>query len=175
MIRVVDNFFEKDLFEKVKSHVTTKLHFTNRYFDGAEVSRKAHYGLRWLFSNDPEFLKYFIKQAEKKFYIKITETHEDSGVDLRNLDEFKPHQDDIDGNIFNLLIMIAGPTAVTNGTVFYHKDKELELDMHVGFRENRAILFPSNKFHSPHASNIPNLRRFSATIFIGKYENVLPD
>ena len=63
--------------------------------------------------------------------------------------------------------MLKGPTAVTNGTVFY---SENELDIHIGFRENRAVLFPSNWVHSQHASNVPNLRRFTASLFIEDYE-----
>jgi hypothetical protein len=88
-------------------------------------------------------------------------------VDIRNLDSFKPHVDSINGNILNLLIMINGPTAVTNGTVFYTDN---ELDIHVGFRENRAVLFPSDKVHSPHASNVANLVRHTATLFIREFE-----
>ena len=48
--------------------------------------------------------------------------------------------------------------------------KELELDIHVGFRENRAILFPSDWWHSNHASNIPNLKRYTSSLFIEYYE-----
>ena len=67
--------------------------------------------------------------------------------------------------------MISGPAAVTNGTVFYHGPIDnCDLDMHVGFRENRAILFPSNKVHSQHASKVLNLKRYTATLFIEDYE-----
>jgi hypothetical protein len=59
-----------------------------------------------------------------------------------------------------------GPTAVTNGTVFYTDNN---LDMHIGFRENRAIMFPSDKLHSPHASNTPNLKRYTVSLFIQEY------
>lgn len=63
--------------------------------------------------------------------------------------------------------MLKGPTAVVNGTVFY---TEGDLDIHVGFRENRAILFPSNWVHSAHANNQPNLKRYTASLFIKDYE-----
>ena len=67
--------------------------------------------------------------------------------------------------------MISGPTAVTNGTVFYHGSLDsYNLDTHIGFRENRAIMFPSNKIHSQHASNVPNLKRYTATLFVKDYE-----
>jgi hypothetical protein len=66
--------------------------------------------------------------------------------------------------------MINGPTAVTNGIVFYTNGS---LDIHVGFKENRAVLFPSDKVHSPHASNTPNLIRHTVSLFIKDYENIL--
>ena len=66
-------------------------------------------------------------------------------------------------------IMISGPAAVTNGTVFYTDE---QLDMHIGFKENRAVMFPSNYYHSQHASNVPNLKRYTATLFVKDYEDV---
>ena len=69
--------------------------------------------------------------------------------------------------------MLKGPTAVTNGTVFYTGPvNKCDLDIHVGFRENRAILFPSNWVHSNHASNVPNLKRYTASLFITEYEEL---
>ena len=103
---------------------------------------------------------------DPNFSIKIKECHPDSGVDIRNLDHFKPHED-TDVGVYNIMVMLKGPKAVTNGTVFY---SDGELDMHVGFKENRSIMFPSNYYHSPHASNIPNLKRYTATLFVENYE-----
>ena len=66
--------------------------------------------------------------------------------------------------------MISGPAAVTNGTVFYHGPIDnCVLDTHVGFRENRAIMFPSKHIHSQHASNVPGLKRYTSTLFIEDY------
>ena len=76
-------------------------------------------------------------------------------MDIRNLDSFKPHTDIKFGVVRNLDNAM-NPTAVTNGTVFY---MDGSLDIHVGFRENRAIFFPSDYMHCAHASNVPNLRR----------------
>jgi hypothetical protein len=167
-IIIIDNFFDLSMFEKIKHHVTTKLYFTPKYFEEAlEKNKDSYYGSRFQLKKDPSLLNTFIQQTNKKFNIKIKKIHDNSGVDIRNLDSFKPHVDSNDGNILNLLIMINGPTAVTNGTVFYTNN---ELDIHVGFRENRAVLFPSDKVHSPHASNVPNLIRHTATLFIQEFE-----
>ena len=63
--------------------------------------------------------------------------------------------------------MLDGIVAVTNGTVFY-TDKEL--DIHVGFRPNRAVLFPSNIYHSAHANKFKGQRRYTSTLFIEEYK-----
>ena len=67
--------------------------------------------------------------------------------------------------------MIAGPTAVTNGTVFYADEKNSKvLDIHVGFRENRAIMFSSNIWHSPHANKESSTKRYTASLFVVNYD-----
>tara|TARA_R100001509_G_scaffold70937_2_gene39524 strand:+ start:1414 stop:1926 length:513 start_codon:yes stop_codon:yes gene_type:complete len=170
MIEIVNDFFEKDMFEKIKHHCTTKLNFEPQYFVGTtERNKYTHYGDRYFLEDDLELFKQFSDTIEKKFKIKIID-HEYGGVDRRSLDHFKPHVDTEFGAVRNVMVMLSGPSAVSNGTVFY---TEGELDIHVGFRENRAIFFPSNYVHSAHANNVPNLKRFSATVFIKKYEKVL--
>ena len=128
MIEIVNDFFEKDMFEKIKHHCTTKLHFEPQYFVGTtERNKQTHYGDRYFLEDDLELFKQFADTIEKKFKIKIID----------------------------------------------HEYTEGELDIQGGFRENRAIFFPSNYVHSAHANNVPNLKRFSATVFIKKYEKVL--
>ena len=167
MIKIIDNFFEKEMLEKVKYHVTTQLMYTPRYFEGTtEKIAKNYYGDRFNLCDDTNLQDTFVKQAEKKFKIKIKKLSFGSGVDMRNLDIFKPHTDDKISKI-NILIMIKGDTAVTNGTVFYTDNN---LDMHIGFRENRALMFPSNKMHRPHASTQPGVRRYTSTLFVEEYE-----
>ena len=173
MIKIIDNFFDKEMLEKIQYHITTKLIFEPSFYDHTtEKIKENFYGARFYFEDDPELQKTFIKQGEKKFKIKIKKVHNGSGLDIRNLDHFQPHKDDGAGKL-NLLVMLKGPTAVTNGTVFYHGTTDnCSLDIHVGFRENRAILFPSKHIHSPHESNVPNLKRYTATLFIQDYEEV---
>ncbi len=178
MIKVLDNFFDENVLNKIQNHITTKIYYSPKWFVGQEKTNETYYGDRFLLSNDPELRDLFIKQAENKFKIKITGLDKSSGIDLRNLDHFKPH---IDPYNINILIMLQGPVAIENGTVFYHVDGELsddyessyELDIHVGFRPNRAVLFPSTWLHSQHASKTKGVRRYTSTLFITDYENVL--
>lgn len=171
MIKIIDNFFNQEDLNRVQDFVLNKAYYEPKFYDDTtEKTKENFFGNRWHFNDNLNIKELFIKQSELKFNIKIKEIHPDSGIDQRNLDSFKPHVD-INMGLQNVLIMISGPTAVTNGTVFYYgtTDKCI-LDMHVGFRENRALMFPSNKVHSPHASNIPNLKRFTATLFLKDYE-----
>lgn len=171
MIKIIDNFFSKNDLKFIQDFALTKAFYTPMFWDNAaEKNKESHYSNRWQLRNNPELLELFKKQTELKFKIKINDMSKTSGIDQRNLDHFKPHVDTGAG-ILNILIMISGPAAVTNGTVFYHGSPDnFNLDMHIGFRENRAIMFPSDKIHSAHASNIPNLKRYSSTLFIKDYE-----
>ena len=167
MIKIVDNFFENILFKNIKNHITTKISYTPRHFtDTKEKNEKNYYGSRFKLIDDKNLLNTFAQQIEKKFNIKLISVGKDSGIDIRNLNHFKPHVDTKNGKI-NVLIMLKGPRAVTNGTVFY---TDGELDIHIGFKENRAILFPSDWYHSPHKSEVANLKRYTASIFIKNYE-----
>ena len=171
MIQILDNFFEKDGHKSVVTLVTTKLPFVPRFYDDKKPAQNNYYGMRYHLNQDKKLLDIFIKQAEKKFSIKILDVGSDCGIDLRNLDVFLPHTDfDVDGTSFklNLMVMLEGPIAVSNGTVFYDEDKNL--DMHVGFRPNRAILFPSDLYHCAHATKDKGVRRYSASVFIKDYE-----
>jgi hypothetical protein len=169
VIKIINDFFNSTDLKMVQEFALNKAFYTPSYFDDApEKTKKYYYGSRFHLQRNKELLDLFIKQAELKFKIKINEVDWNSGIDLRNLDHFKPHVDDQDA-IINILVMISGPTAVTNGTVFYTDE---QLDMHVGFKENRAVMFPSNYYHSQHASNVPNLKRYTATLFVKDYEDV---
>ena len=167
MIKIIDNFFNDSDLKAVQDFTLNKAYYVPRFFDDGKKTKENHYGNRFILENDENLLNLFKKQAEIKFDIEILQLDKDSGIDQRNLDHFKPH---IDSKAkINILIMIYGPTAVTNGTVFYTDN---ELDVHVGFRPNRAVMFPSNKLHSQHASNIPNLLRYTSTLFIKKYKEL---
>ena len=168
MIKIINDFFEKDKYNQVIHHIKNNIYFTPRYFpDAKEKTKENHYGDRFVLEDDKELYNCFIKQAEKKFKLKIHKTH-DSGIDLRNLSIWQPHIDT--DSILNIFIMLDGPVGVSTGTCFY---TENELDIHVGFRPNRAVMFPSNYIHSPHKSDLKNIRRYTASLFISEYEDLI--
>ncbi len=169
MIKIINNFFDKNQLKLVQNFTLTKATYTPCFFDNAvERNKQTHYGNRFYLNTNNELKNLFVKQSELKFNLKNLKINNNySGIDQRNLDHFKPHTDSGLEVISNILIMISGPTAVTNGTVFYSEGK---LDIHVGFRENRAVMFPSDWMHSQHASKVPNLKRYTATLFCSSYE-----
>jgi len=164
VIKIIDKFFDNKTLKNIQDHISNKIYFTPRYFKEKERTIENYYGSRFKLSEDKVLLDTFVKETESKFKIKIKKIGSDSGIDLRNTDRFRPH---IDPAKVNILIMLKGSRAVTNGTVFY-TDKEL--DMHIGFMENRAIMFPSNKFHSANVNKVYNIRRYTATLFVEDYD-----
>ena len=172
MIKILDNFFKEEDLKLIQNFAATKAYYTPQFFENTKEKNKENYfGARYHLDSNPELLNKFIKQAELKFQINIKKINNLSGIDQRNLDHFKPHIDH--PSTINIMIMLKGINSITNGTVFYDKDKDnYDLNINVGFKENRAIQFPSNHYHSQHASNIPNMKRFTATLFIQDYEEL---
>jgi hypothetical protein len=167
VIKIIDNFFCNEDLVQVQNFALTKAFYSPRYLEGTkEKNHKNFYGNRYVLGNNPNLLKLFVDQAEKKFSIKIKKLNDDCSIDQRNLDHFIPHKDTSLG-IANILIMIKGQRGINNGTVFFTEE---ELDIHVGFKENRAVMFPSDKIHSPHLSKTPNLVRYTSSLFIKDYE-----
>jgi len=170
MIKIINDFFDKETYDKVIYHIKNKIPFSQRWYNDTKITDRAtknYYGDRFSLSYDLDLLNTFKIQIEKKFNTRIKKIWHDSGIDLRNLEEFRSHTDD---NIakMNCLIMLDGPIGVTTGTCFYTDN---ELDVHVGFRPNRAVLFPSDHVHAPHACKLKNIRRYTASIFIQEYED----
>jgi len=71
VIKIINNFFDKDVLDRVQKHVTTNLYYTPSWFEGQEKTKENYYGDRFFLNDDLELKKMFIKQAENKFKIKI--------------------------------------------------------------------------------------------------------
>ena len=164
MIKIINNFFTDTDLLYIKNY-TTGAFFTPKYFDDAKnKTRETYYGLRHDLINSPKLLKKIIKIGEEKFNIKILKVHDSSGIDRRKVEIFQPHKDTLAK--LNLLVMLQGPTAINNGTVFYTDN---DTDIHIGFKENRAVLFPSNYMHSPSVNKEEEIERTTTTLFITEY------
>lgn len=173
MIKIIDNFFEEEKLNQIVNHIKKNVVFTPQYFeDATEKTIETFYGNRFILNKDKKLLNIFIKQAEKKFSLKIKKIYPWCGIDLRNMKIFQPHTDDYHGIKLNVLVMLDGPIGVSTGTCFFTENElsENELDIHVGFRPNRAVLFSSDRMHCAHKSDLEILKRYTATLFIQEYE-----
>ena len=62
-------------------------------------------------------------------------------------EEATPHDDSEDD--LNCLVYLKGNEIINSGTGFYDKkENQYVLNRHIGFKENRAIIFDSKIFHS---------------------------
>lgn len=161
MIYIVNNFLDEKDFNDLKAFSKSKnVIYSPKYFE--DTTKKADentYGFRYEFSIESELGQCLKKQCLKKIKYKIEKTNE-CGIDKRKLTMFKPHTDEKYG-IMNLYLQIEGQTNLNHGIGFYNDNN---LDIHVGFKENRAILFDSNISHTPLVDK--EIWRTTLTIFI---------
>ena len=156
-IFVQDNFFDLDTLYKIQQEVVS-IDFATR--EKANVNNElasSRYYLEHPLSLESDVAKEVRKLIQKYFYREV-DTHNKNkshqiNYFLSNPKEAIPHKDtphpelDID---YNCLIYVKGEFLLNNGTGFYENiNGELQLNTHIGFKENRAILFNGNIFHSP--------------------------
>jgi hypothetical protein len=163
MISIIDNFLDEKDFNDIKAFSKSKnVMYSPKYFENTtNKTDKNTYGFRYEFLINSELGQCLSKQCLKKFKYKIEETSI-CGIDKRKLTMFKPHTDDAIAKI-NLYLQIEGVTELNHGLGMYTDNK---LDIHIGFKENRAVLFNSDIFHSPLVDK--DVWRTTATIFIKK-------
>ena len=169
MINIVDDFFTKDHLLNVQNYASGAV-YKPVFFDYSKnkenKNRNDTYGIRHFFELKSSLGKVIQERCLKKFsyIIEDTNPHSLGALDKRKLDVFQPHEDGLLGKV-NLYIQLIGPTAVSNGICFY--DKDHKLDIHIGFRENRALLFDSDIIHTPNISS-DKIWRTTISLFINK-------
>jgi len=145
-ITTIDNFLPKEEFNKIYNNIPF-LEWTSsgNYIEGIDHI--------W-YSNGPlssADFSIFETALGKKFNKKIISCKLNSWTWV-NTKEPIPHIDYVKNECeYQLLVYIRSDEGINAGTGFYRKNKEgFEIDVHVGFKENRAILFKSKDcLHSP--------------------------
>ena len=91
------------------------------------------------------------KLIKQKFNFDISKFISTNYTMVGAADKPRPHTDEVIGATHQCLIYMHGEESTNNGTAFYYEKNsgELELSIHVGFKQNRAIFFSSNVPHSP--------------------------
>jgi hypothetical protein len=161
MITIIDNFLEEEQFKNLKLFSKTVV-YKPMYFDKTKEKTDSNtYGFRYYFDNDKNLTTLLTEECLKKFKYKILKLG-NCGLDKRKLTMYKPHTDLGEyGGIKNFYLMIEGITKLNHGIGFYDNN---ELNTHIGFKENRAVLFDSDIVHSPLIDE--NTWRTTITIFI---------
>ena len=143
-IIVKDNFFKTTTLNQIKNELSTTP-FTNRFNDlkntiyqkvyfHQEIN-STHFAVKEMHENLKEFnLTYDFEKTESSYW--LSSKHKDP----------TPHND---VNDINCLVYLKGAHLINSGTGFYDKiENDFVLNTHIGFKENRAIIFDSKIYHS---------------------------
>jgi hypothetical protein len=143
MIYIENNFLDLDYFENLKNFSkSNNIKYSPRYMDPLrEKNDENTYGFRQDLNEKNELCVILRNTCLKKFKFKIEKGY--CGLDKRQLTMYKPHTDIA---MYNLYLMIEGGSELNHGIGFYDNN---QLNIHIGFQENRAVFFNSNILHSP--------------------------
>jgi len=145
-IIVKDNFFTKDVLKNIYDDIS-KLKFKNRYVENKNneddiylkiyfqvILDKKHFAVQQVLKNVENLIEEKLKIGGNYYF--LSTKHK----------EATPHKD---GSDVNCLIYLKGKELINSGTGFYDiNNNECNLNTHVGFKENRAIIFDSKIMHA---------------------------
>ena len=146
---VKDNFFNEDVYNEILKDIS-RLKFNNRssIIDKKDVNADNVYQ-KIYFNVSLNFSHFAVKDVCKKlseYKLNLSSVEHAYFLSTKHKDA-TPHADwavDV-----NCLIYLKGEMTLNSGTGFYDiKDNNYELNRHVGFKENRAIIFDSKIFHA---------------------------
>ena len=143
-ILIKDSFIEKEFFDKIKNLIPT-LHFGNNHY-----LRDGPSGHVWFSADTEKDVENYIKEKCEKILNKKLKVILCSYTMVATVEPLV-HQD-AEFCDYQALIYIKGNENIHKGTGFYvlNKDKNtFELNTHVGFKENRGVIWESGAWHSP--------------------------
>ena len=165
-IIVQDNFFNKKMLDKIKIDLQHQK-FSNRFTEEKNtIYQKIYFNVR-LKDDHPVVLE-TIKILKEKFNLTYFNISSQYFLSTRH-EEATPHSDCL--NEYNCLIYLQGAPLLNSGTGFYDYDKKNDkynLNTHIGFKENRAIIFDSKIYHSSLQFNEGSGKRFCLANFFNK-------
>jgi|TARA_R110000772_G_scaffold22980_2_gene61886 hypothetical protein len=137
-IVIKDNFLDKDIFEKIHQKINTYNYLAgNNKIEGIDHI--------WFSCHTEEEIKKLVKNKceevlNKKFKVSFC------CYTMLATVEPRVHCDLNESCDYQIIIYIKGNPNLHKGTGFYLNN---ELNTHIGFNENRAVIWHSNTFHSP--------------------------
>jgi hypothetical protein len=166
-IIIKDNFLDEKLFNKLHEKISYFNYDPKLNFLGEE---KKH---PWFSAPVSEKIKEIIKDKCEKTFRKRFKVSMCNYTLLASVEPL-PHNDLGDDCDHQICIYIKGNTNLNKGTGFYLENglNTYELNTHIGFNENRAILWESNTFHSPlNWSSDDKSKRYSIICFLKEIKN----
>jgi hypothetical protein len=161
-IIVQDNFFTSEILNKIKTDLSYQK-FQNRFLSVKENNNQKIY-FEVQISPDHPAVQEIKKNLFNLFNLNCGEISSHYFLSTKH-EKATPHNDD--SFDVNCLIYLKGDYLVNNGTGFYDKlDDKFTLNTHVGFKENRAIIFDSKIYHSSLQFNDNTGRRYCLANFI---------
>ena len=168
---VKDNFFDNNIYKEIILDIS-KLKFTNRYKLVSEDIKNLY---QKIYFEAPLDTNHFaVKEVLRKLlenYSLDLLNHEHSYFLSTKHKEPTPHNDE--SSDVNCLIYLKGESFLNSGTAFYDYDKEKDqyiINRHIGFKENRAIIFDSSIFHASLQFNAGATSRYVMANFL-KYKD----
>jgi|TARA_E500000318_G_C3556596_1_gene211444 hypothetical protein len=161
-IIIQDNFFSKKMLDKIKIDLSYQK-FVNRFNSHKNSTyQKIYFHVE--LETDHFVVVETIKNLKKKFNLSCSKIESKYFLSSKH-EQATPHND---GHEYNCLIYLKGNHLVNNGTGFYDKisEGEYQLNTHVGFKENRAIVFDSKIHHTSLQFNEGSGARYCLANFI---------
>jgi hypothetical protein len=146
---VEEDFFPLDVYNKIVQQMISV-----EYVPPQSKKIKEYNGSYWhthIIPNNCDVQNEIKKLIQQKFNFNVSSFIESTYTMVGASDMPRPHTDTDIGATHQCLIYMYGEESTNNGTGFYHKKlkNEHELSIHVGFKQNRAIFFSSDVWHSP--------------------------
>ena len=143
---VKDNFFKEEILYKIYSELLN-INFNNRF---NTIKNTVYQKIYFNFNlNHNHFaVKEILKQLKKEYKLNLVPSEHSYFLSTKH-EEATPHNDAL--NDVNCLVYLKGKKLLNSGTGFYDYDKKInkyDLNRHIGFKENRAIIFDSSIFHA---------------------------
>ena len=143
-IIIQDNFFSKKMLDKIKIDLSHQK-FNNRATEHKNTLYQKIYFQVKLTKKHPVVIE-TIKNLKKKFNLSCSKIMSYYFLSTKH-EQATPHNDSL--NEYNCLIYLKGNNLINSGTGFYDIiNNKYQLNTHVGFKENRAIIFDSNIYHT---------------------------
>ena len=137
-IVIKDNFLDKDIFKKIHQKINTYDYSAN----GNQIDGINHI---WFSCKAEDEIKKIIKDKCEKVLNKKFKVNFCSYTLLATVEPVV-HCDLTELCDYQIILYIKGNTNLHKGTGFYLSG---ELNTHIGFNENRAIIWHANTYHSP--------------------------